>query len=121
MTRHFRFKLIFIVAVILVCIYGIIGLPKNKADLAANWNHNIRLGLDLRGGTYLVVQVEQEDAFNAEASAVAERLKEAASKAGVTFSDIEVADAKSLEDAMHVAIGHQRSAFNAGGHVSGTY
>jgi preprotein translocase subunit SecD len=87
MKRHLRIKILFIVAVILVCIYGIIGVPKSKAELAENWNKNIHLGLDLRGGTYLVVQVQQQDAFNAQAGADAERLKDAMRKANVQFTD----------------------------------
>ena len=43
---------------ILVCIYGIIGLPKSKDELIANWKKNIHLGLDLSGGTQLVMQVQ---------------------------------------------------------------
>ena len=104
MKQNLRFKFIVIAAVILVCIYGVIGLPKSKDELVANWNKNIHLGLDLRGGTYLVVQVQQQDAFNGQAGADAERLKEAARKGGVQFSDIEVEDAKTLQDAMNVAI-----------------
>ncbi|HEX4749613.1 MAG TPA: protein translocase subunit SecD [Bryobacteraceae bacterium] len=104
MKRNLRFKFIFIVVVILICIYGIIGLPRNKEQLIANWNHNIRLGLDLRGGTYLVVRVEQQDAFNAQANTDAERLKQAAAKAGVTYSDVTVDEAKSLADATKAAI-----------------
>ncbi|HSU33522.1 MAG TPA: protein translocase subunit SecD [Bryobacteraceae bacterium] len=104
MKRNLRYKFLFIVAVILVCIYGIIGIPKSKAELVANWQKNIHLGLDLRGGTYLVVQVQQQDAFNAEAGTEADRLKEAARKAGISFGDISVAEAKSLQDAGKVAI-----------------
>ena len=74
--KHLRIKFFFILAVILVCLYGIIGLPKSKAELIANWHNNIHLGLDLRGGTYLVVQVQQQDAFNAQAGLDAERLKD---------------------------------------------
>jgi preprotein translocase subunit SecD len=102
--KHLRFKFFLILAVILVCVYGVIGLPRNKDELVANWHKNIRLGLDLRGGTYLVVQVQQQDAFNAQAGADAERLKEAARKAAVPYSDIEVEEAKSLADATNVAI-----------------
>ena len=80
MKRNLRFKFIFILVVILVCIYGIIGLPRSKDQLIANWNKNIRLGLDLRGGTYLVLRVEQQDAFNGQAAADADRLKQAAAK-----------------------------------------
>src|SRR5215471_6695854 len=104
MKRHLRIKILFIVAVILVCIYGIIGVPKSKAELAENWNKNIHLGLDLRGGTYLVVQVQQQDAFNAQAGADGERLKDAMRKANVQFADVTTDEAKSLEDATKAAI-----------------
>ena len=104
MKRHLRFKFFLIVAVILVCIYGIVGIPKSKAEIAENWHKNIKLGLDLRGGTYLVVQVEQQDAFNQAASSDADRLKEAARKAGVQFSDVGIEEAKTLQDATKVAI-----------------
>ena len=105
MKRNLRFKFIFIAVVILVCIYGVIGLPKSKNELVANWQKSIHLGLDLRGGTYLVVQVQQQDAFNAKAGADAERLKEAAHKANVQFSNVDVAEVKTLQDAGKVAIG----------------
>ncbi len=104
MNRHLRFKFFFIIAVVVVCIYGIIGLPKNAAQLSENFHRNIRLGLDLRGGTYLVVQVQQQDAFNAEASTRADALKEALKKASVQYADVDVVEAHSLQDATHVAI-----------------
>jgi preprotein translocase subunit SecD len=104
MKRHLRFKFIFIVVVLLICIYGIIGLPRNTAELATNFHNNIHLGLDLRGGTYLVVQVQQQDAFNTEAGIRADALKEALKKVNVQYSDIEVAEAHSLQDATKVAI-----------------
>ena len=104
MKRHLRIKFFFIIAVILICIYGIIGIPKSKAELVANWNKNIHLGLDLRGGTYLVVQVQQQDAFNAEAGNNADHLKEALRKANVQYSDVTVDEAKSLQDATKAAI-----------------
>ncbi len=104
MKRHLRFKFFFIVAVILICIYGIIGLPRSKSELAANWHKNIHLGLDLRGGTYLVVQVQQQDAFNAQASSIADRLKDVVRKAGIQFSDITLDEAKSLQDATNAAV-----------------
>ena len=47
MTSNLKFRIITIVAVILICIYGIIGLPKSKEELVENWKKNIRLGLDL--------------------------------------------------------------------------
>jgi preprotein translocase subunit SecD len=104
MKTNLRYKFIFIAAVILVCLYGIIGLPKSKAELIANWHNNIRLGLDLRGGTYLVIQVEQQDAFNAQASSTADALKEAARKANVPIGEVNVDEAKDLASARNVAV-----------------
>jgi preprotein translocase subunit SecD len=104
MKRNLKFKFIFIVAVLLVCIYGIIGIPRSKAELISNWQKNIHLGLDLRGGTYLVVQVQQQDAFNAQAGTDADRLKDLARKAGIQYSSIDVDEAKSLGDATKAAI-----------------
>jgi preprotein translocase subunit SecD len=104
MKRNLRIKFFFIIAVILVCIYGVIGFPRSKAELIANWQRNIHLGLDLRGGTYLVVQVQEQDAFNSHAADTAERVKTAAPKAGVHFSTVDVDEAKDLNNAAKVAI-----------------
>ena len=104
MNRHLRLKFFFIVAVVLICLYGIIGLPRSKAELIANWHNNIHLGLDLRGGTYLVVQVQQQDVFNAQAATDADRLKTAAAQAGVQFASVDVDEAKDLQTATKAAI-----------------
>ena len=81
MTKSLKIRAIIIVAVVLVCLYGLIGLPKSKQELVDNWNRNIRLGLDLRGGSHLVLQVQLQDAFKAAAQQVGEQLKEEAGKA----------------------------------------
>jgi len=104
MKRHLRFKFFLILAVVLICIYGVIGLPTSKAQLVTNWRKNIHLGLDLRGGSYLVVQVQQQDAFNAQAGVLTDRLKELLQKQNVTYSEAYVDEAKSLQDAMKAAI-----------------
>jgi len=36
-------------------------------QLVENWHKNIHLGLDLKGGSQLVLQVQIQDAFKAEA------------------------------------------------------
>jgi preprotein translocase subunit SecD len=104
MKTNLRYKFIFILAVVVLCIYGIFGLPKSKDELLANLHHNINLGLDLRGGSYLVIQVQQQDAFNQEASVNADRLKEAARKANIPLGEVDVDPAKSIEDAKSAAI-----------------
>src|ERR1700681_460672 len=88
MSSNTRIRLLIIAAVMLVCIYGIIGLPTSKAQLIANWRNNIRLGTDLRGGSNLVMQVQMQDAFKGEADAVIQRLRDELAKASIPFADL---------------------------------
>lgn len=102
--KNLRIKFLIIIAVVLVCIYGVIGIPRSKAELVTNWQRNIHLGLDLRGGTYLVLQVQEQDAFNTEANTVADQIKDAAQKGNINLGGVDVQEAKSLADADKVAV-----------------
>jgi len=104
MNRNIKVKAVVIVVVILVCIYGIIGLPKNKAELMANWKKNIHLGLDLSGGTQLVMQVQLQDAFKANADGVMERLKSELQKDNIPVTTIDRNDPNSLDTADKIEI-----------------
>jgi preprotein translocase subunit SecD len=105
MKRNIKIKIGIIVAIILVCIYGIIGLPKSKAELIANWKKNIHLGLDLSGGTQLVMQVQLQDAFKAFADTTIERIKEELKKDNIEFaSEPTRNDPAKLEDADKIQI-----------------
>ena len=64
-----------------MAVYGIIGLPKSKDELVSNLKNNIRLGLDLKGGSHLVLQVQVQDAAKAEADRTIESLKKELRKA----------------------------------------
>jgi len=95
-------KTLFIIAVLLVFVYGIfIGTDPDKAIAA--WKQqgplgaiqqNIHLGLDLKGGTHLILQVAVNEAVNAETDRVLQSLREDLAKAGVTFTDIAKPDAQ---------------------------
>jgi preprotein translocase subunit SecD len=104
MTKGLRIKAAAIVAVILLCIYLIIGIPKSKDELVANWTSNIRLGLDLKGGSHLVLQVQVQDAFIAEAAQLVERLREELTKAGIQFTAIDNTEPKTIETADQVQV-----------------
>ena len=104
MSKVPKWKAILIVAVVLICVYGAIGIPKNKAELAANWNHNIRLGLDLKGGTLLVLEVKLQDAFKAEATTTVERLKESMGKNGIGGQPMLGFEPETLQDAEKVEV-----------------
>jgi preprotein translocase subunit SecD len=93
-----------IVVTILACIYGIIGLPRSTAELKANLAQNIRLGLDLRGGSHMVLQVQVQDAVRSEALQTIERMKEEMRKASIDFASIETNEPNSVETADTIQI-----------------
>ena len=88
MTSNLKIKMLAIVVIILGCVYGIIGLPTSRDQIVANWNKNIHLGLDLRGGSQLVLQVQIQDAFKAEADSVIQRLKDQLNGKGILFTEM---------------------------------
>src|SRR5438045_983293 len=88
MSRNTKIRLVIILAVTLGCVYGIIGLPTSKAQLAENWKNNIHLGTDLQGGSNLVYQIQMQDAFKGEADTVIQRLRDELAKASIPFVDM---------------------------------
>jgi preprotein translocase subunit SecD len=77
MNPNLKWKALFIVLVILGCIYGLVGLPvfpTSVAQLRGNFSHQIKLGLDLQGGTYLVLQVQTQEAVAQETDQMVERI-----------------------------------------------
>ena len=66
MNSQLKWKFIFIALVILACIYGLVGLPDFPTSGAAvknNFADRIKLGLDLKGGSHLVLQVQIDEAI----------------------------------------------------------
>ena len=106
MTKNLRTKTIVIVATILVCVFGVIDFPKSLVDLKANLARNVRLGLDLKGGSRLVLQVQVQDAVKAEAQQTIERLKDEMRKANIDFASMENNEPASIEtaDTIHIDI-----------------
>jgi preprotein translocase subunit SecD len=77
MNPNLKWKALFIVLVILGCIYGLVGLPTfptSVAQLKDNFSHQIKLGLDLQGGTHLVLQVQTQEAVAQETDQMVERI-----------------------------------------------
>ena len=77
MNPNLKWKAVFIVVVILGCIYGLLGLPTfptSAADLKSNFAHQIKLGLDLQGGTHLILQVQVQEAISQETDQTVDRL-----------------------------------------------
>ncbi|MGB8457852.1 MAG: protein translocase subunit SecD [Candidatus Acidiferrum sp.] len=77
MNPNLKWKAVFIIVVIVGCIYGLIGLPTfptSVRQLKDNFAHQIKLGLDLQGGTQLVIQVQVQEAIGQETDQMVERV-----------------------------------------------
>ncbi len=77
MNPTLKWKAIFIVGVILTCVYGLLGLPSfptSWAKVKENFSKQIKLGLDLQGGTHLILQVQVQEAVSQETDRTVDRL-----------------------------------------------
>jgi len=104
MTSTLKWKILITVVTTLICLYGMIGLPKSMSELKANWDNNIKLGLDLKGGSLLVLQVQLQDAFRSEAVLQIERLKEELGRQGIAHGDFDATEPKTLAEADSIEI-----------------
>lgn len=104
MKTNVKARTIVIVATILICIYGIIGLPTSKAALEQNLKDSIHLGLDLKGGSHLVYEVQVQDAVKADADTTADRLKEDLKKQNISWQSMDRNEPQTVQDAENVVI-----------------
>ena len=104
MRKNLTGRTVVIVVTILVCIFGIIGFPKSKAELMDNLRNHIRLGLDLKGGSHLVLQVQVQDAIKTEADQAIERMKDEMRKQSVDYAAIDRNDPTTVEEADKIEI-----------------
>jgi len=77
MNPNLKWKALFILAVILFCIYFLFGypvFPTSVAQMKDNFSKQIKLGLDLQGGTHLILQVQVQEAIAQETDTTVDRL-----------------------------------------------
>jgi preprotein translocase subunit SecD len=95
MNPNFKWKLLFIVAVILICIYTLIGLPTfptSWQQAKDNFAHQIKLGLDLQGGTHLILQVQVQEAIAQETDQTVDRLATQLRTKNIHYDEVRRAD-----------------------------
>ena len=88
MKKNLNSKIALIVAVLVICVYGIFGVPSGvtgKALMDA-MAKRIHLGLDLRGGVHLILQVVVEEAVNSETDNTVGRVQQDMKTASLSFS-----------------------------------
>ncbi|MGA3054323.1 MAG: protein translocase subunit SecD [Candidatus Korobacteraceae bacterium] len=94
MNKNLLLKTVLIVAVLIFFLFGIVGIPGSFTGegLRSAVQKRIHLGLDLKGGTHLILQVQVNDAINADSDRAVERLKDALKSANVAFGEISKPD-----------------------------
>lgn len=100
MNKSLLWKLALIVGILLVFLFGIFGIPQSFSGqgLLAAMTNRIHLGLDLRGGTHLILQVQVNDAVNIDSDNAMETLKEQLNKRKIAFADISKSDPQNNPD-----------------------
>jgi len=90
MQKNLLLKTVFIVAILLVFAYGIVGIPKGITPQALKQGmmQRVHLGLDLRGGTHLILQVMVNDAINADTDRLVDRIRSKFAAKGINYGDI---------------------------------
>lgn len=92
METKLRGRVIFVVVVIAAAIFGVIGFPRNFQQLQETVRDRIRLGLDLKGGTHLILQVQVEDAVNVTTDQAREHLRDELKTRNIPYADIQKTD-----------------------------
>jgi preprotein translocase subunit SecD len=115
MLKNLTARSVVIIVVILLCIYGIIGLPTSGSAVTKNLDKNIRLGLDLRGGSYLLLEIQVQDAAKAEALQLIDRLREDCRKQNLQCGSAESNDPQTVEQADNIQVNIKGASPSAAG------
>ena len=109
MTSALRWKATIILVVLLVCLLGLTGFhkgtdgktrfrfPRSLTDLRENVSGRINLGLDLRGGMHLILQVQVDEAINSETDQVVERLRSLLREQAIGYQAVRKPDATHVQ------------------------
>jgi preprotein translocase subunit SecD len=84
MNKRIRVRILITVGVTLLCVWRVVAYPgflPSKARL----RENVKLGLDLKGGTHLVLQVVTDDAIRAETDQTIDAMRQELNKRNVVF------------------------------------
>jgi preprotein translocase subunit SecD len=90
MKKNLKNKIALIVAVLVICIYGIFGVPSGISGnaLLEAMSKRIHLGLDLKGGVHLILQVMVEEAVSAETDNTVGRIQQDLKTANLSYSQV---------------------------------
>jgi len=95
MNKNLSWQLVVIFGLLIFFLFGVLGIPKDWSGrgMLASITDRIHLGLDLRGGTHLILQVQVNDAVNVDSDNALARLKEDLRTHKINYADITKPDA----------------------------
>jgi len=90
MNKNLNKKMALIIACLAVCVYGFVGFPSGFSGkaLTDSITKRIHLGLDLRGGAHLILQVVVSEAIGAETDDAIGRVQQDLKTANLTYTQV---------------------------------
>ena len=99
MSSQLKWKFVFILLVVLLCIFGIAGMREGGPRFPTSWEQlkeniadRIKLGLDLRGGSHLVLQVQINEAIGQRCDQAIDELTRQLHAKNIGFGEIRRVD-----------------------------
>jgi preprotein translocase subunit SecD len=95
MNPNLKWKALFILLVVLWCIYFLIGypvFPTSVGQMKDNFSKQIKLGLDLQGGTHLILQVQVQEAIAQETDTTVDRLTTLLRSKNIRYDEVRRVD-----------------------------
>jgi preprotein translocase subunit SecD len=95
MNPNLKWRALFILVVILFCIYFLLGypvFPTSVAQMKDNFSKQIKLGLDLQGGTHLILQVQVQEAIAQETDTTVDRLTSLLRSKNIHYDEVRRVD-----------------------------
>jgi preprotein translocase subunit SecD len=91
MESNLKWKALFILVVVLICLYALFGFPSfptSWAQVKDNFSNRMQLGLDLRGGSHLVLQVQVQEAVATHTDQTYDALQDQLHKQNITAGEV---------------------------------
>jgi preprotein translocase subunit SecD len=90
MKKNLNNKIALIIGILVIFVYGIFGVPSGVTGKALTeaLTKRIHLGLDLRGGVHLILQVVVSEAVSAETDNTVGRIQQDLKTANLTFTQV---------------------------------
>src|SRR5438132_5497992 len=84
MNKRILNRFLIILAVTLICVWRVVAYP-GLVPSKERIKENVKLGLDLKGGTHLVLQVVTDDAIRAQTDQTIDSMRQELNKRNVVF------------------------------------